>query len=224
VTRVERYGWSTEVKPAADLGASDWGDIVAMEDAWRSAQRRVHGFAMTLGRLGGAAEDDRMVYVLARRPDGRVGALLRLVPHCNGLSLDAMRRADGSPNGLTEALVVRALAHAREEGGSEVSLNFAGFGHIMAEGRELNAIQQIARVMLGAFHSRFQLERLSAFNQKFDPEWRPRYLVYGGRTELARAGVRVLQAEAYIRAPRSRPLPSRWAAHKWPVPHNANMA
>lgn len=218
VARVKRQGWSTEVRPAGELTGSDWRDVVALEDSWRAAQRRVHGFAMTLGRLGGAVEDLQMLYVLGRRPDGRVAALLRLVPYRYGLSLDAMRRGFDTPNGVTEALVVRAVAHARDVGAAEVSLNFAGFGHIMAEGRELGRIQQLARVTLGLFHSRFQLERLTAFNQKFDPDWRPRYLVYGGRAELARAAVRVLQAEAYIPGPRSRPLPSRWAARPRPLP------
>jgi lysyl-tRNA synthetase class 2 len=224
VTRVQRHGWSMDVGRAAQLAPADWEDVVALEDEWRAAQRRVHGFAMTLGRLGGAAEDRRMVYVLARRPDGRIGALLRLVPYRDGLSLDAMRRGCDCPNGLTEALVVRALAHAREAGAAEVSLNFAGFGHIMAAGRELGRPQQLARVTLGAFHRRFQLERLTAFNEKFDPEWRGRYLVYGGRAELARAGLRVLQAEAYIRGPRSHPLPARWAAAPLRLPANLEAA
>jgi lysyl-tRNA synthetase, class II len=145
-----------------------------------------------------------------------VGALLRLVPYRGGLSLDAMRRADEAPNGLTEALVVQALEHARDIGCSEVSLNFAGFGHIMAPDRELaTARQRAIRLALGAAHGRFQLERLSAFNQKFDPVWRPRYLIYDGRTQLPRAALRVLQAEAYIRPPRSRPLEERWRAPAW---------
>jgi lysyl-tRNA synthetase, class II len=217
VARVERHGWTSEVRRAAQLGTGDWRDIVALEDEWRAAQRRVHGFAMTLGRLGGAAEDLHMLYVLARRPDGRVGALLRLAPYSDGLSLDAMRRGAGTPSGVTEALVVRTLAHARDEGAAEVSLNFAGFGHIMAEGRDLGGVQQLARVTLGLFHSRFQLERLTAFNQKFDPRWRARYLVYGGRLQLPRAGLRVLQAEAYIPCPRSEPLPARWVAAPEPA-------
>ena len=218
VSRARRRGWSTEVVTSIAVDPADWRAIAGLEEEWRASQRRVHGFAMTLGRMGGAVEDERMVYVLGRGPDGRVRALLRLVPYGAGLSLDAMRRGPEVPNGLTEALVVHALEHARQAGFAEVSLNFAGFGHIMAAGRELSAPQRLARVALGAAHKRFQLERLSAFNQKFDPEWRPRYLVYGSRAQLPRAALRVLQAEAYIRAPRSRPMQARWSAPAWRPP------
>ena len=65
--------------------------------------------------------------------------MLRFVPYANGLSLDAMRRSDEAPNGLTEALVCTALEHARDQGLCEVSLNFAGFGHLMAPSRRCAA-------------------------------------------------------------------------------------
>ena len=45
---------------------------------------------------------------------------------------------------------------------------------------------------------RFQMERLVRFNEKFSPEWRPRYLVYESRAALPRSVLRVLQAEGYL--------------------------
>jgi lysyl-tRNA synthetase, class II len=211
VHRARRRGWVTEARVSAEVPAADWAQIVALEQEWQADQRRTYGFAMTLGRMGGAVEDRRMVYVLGRDPEGNIRALLRFLPYGSGLSLDAMRRSQDAPNGLTEALVVHALEHARAAGAHEVSLNFAGFGHIMAEGRELNAPQRLARLALGTVHSRFQLERLWAFNQKFEPAWRPRYLVYGSRSQLPRSALRVLQAESYLRPPRCRERTARWS-------------
>jgi lysyl-tRNA synthetase class 2 len=66
------------------------------------------------------------------------------------------------------------------------------------------------RLGLKLVHGRFQLERLVRFNGKFRPAWRGRYLVYGRTSELPRAGLRVLQAEAYLPAPRTAPMPARW--------------
>jgi hypothetical protein len=43
------------------------------------------------------------------------------------------------------------------------------------------------------------MERLVHFNEKFSPEWRPRFLLYKSRFGLARAIVRVLQAEGHLR-------------------------
>src|SRR5205085_11854214 len=115
----------------------------------------------------------------------------------------------------------RALEHARASGIREVSLNFAGFGHLMAPGRPLSRRERLAQVALRLAHRRFQLERLSFFNQKFDPDWRPRYLLYESRARPARPGLRVLQAEAYIRPPRPRPLARRWRPRELPVAQGA---
>src|ERR687885_2691391 len=87
---------------------------------------------MARDRLGGAPEDARALYVLGRVPAGALHGFLRFLPYRRGLSLDAMRRVGDEPNGFTESLVVAALRHARAVGCEEVSLNFAGFAHVMA--------------------------------------------------------------------------------------------
>lgn len=215
VHRVERRGWRVEAVRGVDLCPETVAEIETVQKEWEAEQPSLKGFAMTLGRLWGAAEDSRCLYVLARGPDGRMAAFLHFIEYEHGLSLDAMRRIGDEPNGLNEALVVCALEYAREHEIREVSLNFAGFAHVMAADAVLNARQRLLRVLLNRAHGRFQLERLVRFNQKFFPAWRPRYLVYGARTRLPVAALRVLQAEAYIRPPRPRPLRSGWR----PLPH-----
>jgi lysyl-tRNA synthetase, class II len=210
VARVGRHGWSAEVVSARDLEPEDARQIKLVESEWRAGQPRLYGFAMTMGRVGGAEEDEEAVYALGRKPDGGVGGFLRFVPYGGGLSLDAMRRASDTPNGLNEALVVATIEHARAAGLAELSLNFAGFSHLLAPARPLTARQRVMRFGLKLVHGRFQLERLVRFNEKFRPAWRGRYLVYGRTSELPRAGLRVLQAEAYLRPPRTAPMPARW--------------
>jgi lysyl-tRNA synthetase class 2 len=216
VHRVERRGWSVAVVEAHKLTPELVGELAAVERKWRGGRRRLYGFAMCMDRLWGAPEDDGDVYVVARGPDGRVAAFLRFVRYRAGLSLDAMRRLDDVPNGLNEALVVAALAYARDHGAGEVSLNFAGFAHIMAA-EALTSRQRVLRWALRRAHGRFQLERLVRFNDKFGPEWRPRYLVYTGHTRLAVAALRVLQAEAYITPPRRSASPTAWRPRAEPV-------
>jgi lysyl-tRNA synthetase class 2 len=121
-----------------------------------------------------------------------------------------MRRSGDEPNGLSEALIARTLEWAREHGAAEVSLNFAGFAHVMASRASLRGRRRVLAWLLERVHGRFQLERLVVFNEKFRPRWRPRYLVYPTPTHLPLAALRVLQAEAYIRPPRPRPRPARW--------------
>jgi lysylphosphatidylglycerol synthetase-like protein (DUF2156 family) len=126
------------------------------------------------------------------------------------LSLDVMRRSGGEPNGLSEALIARTLEWARERGVAEVSLNFAGFGHVLAARGVPGRGHRLMRRALRLVHGRFQLERLMAFNDKFDPVWRRRFLVYGAHTHLPLAALRVLQAESYIKPPRTRSRSRRW--------------
>lgn len=199
VTRVGRLGWSVEVADAAALGAPARREIDEVEEAWRGRQARMQGFAMTLGHLWGACEDRGALFAIARDPEGAVRAFQRYAPYGGGLSLDVMRRDEGTANGLNEALVVAVLARAAELGLEEVSLNFAGFSHIMRpDPATLTRRERALRRLLSLVHGRFQLERLASFNAKFFPSWRPRYLVYSGATSLPLAGVRVLQAEGYL--------------------------
>lgn len=205
VTRAERLGWQVDARWAGELSDADRDGIDGAEREWQARQPRLQGFAMTLGRLWGEPEDDDALFVLARDPHGEVAAFLRFARYRDGLSLDAMRRAAQAPNGLCEAMVAAALEHARDDGVTEVSLNFAGFGHVMAAPvAELPVRQRLLRWLLHRTGDRFQLERLTRFNAKFAPQSRPRYLLYRGRLALPAAGLRVLQAEAYLPAPGAR--------------------
>lgn len=217
VTRQGRRGWSIEAVHGSDLDESTTEELATVERAWRESQRRLTGFAMTLGRLWGAEEDARSLYILGRDPEHRIRAFLRFAEYRDGLSLDVMRRIGKSPNGLTDAMVVSAIEHARTHGLDAVSLNFAGFAHVMTPGRPLTRAQRVARWLLARTHGRFQLERLAAFNKKFRPRWERRYLVHRGPQRLPVLGLRVLQAEAYVRPPRSRRLTARWEPLAFPV-------
>lgn len=217
VTRLGRLGWSAEVVLAGALEEATIRELGALEEEWRRRQARLQGFSMTLGRLWGATEDEAAVYVLGRGPDGALRSFLRFVPYGGGLSLDVMRRLGGEPNGLNEALVVAALRYAAEEDVAEVSLNFAGFAHVMAPERSaLPPLLRVLRSALDRAHGRFQLERLFRFNAKFSPTWRPRYALCSRWFDAPGAGLAILRAEAYVRPPRPAPLPQRWTPRALP--------
>jgi lysyl-tRNA synthetase, class II len=219
VGRVRRHGWTIELLDGDQLDARLTGELTAVEAAWRRRHRRLYGFAMAGDRLWGAPEDAGDLYAIARNPAGEVRAFQRYVRYRRGFSLDAMRRLDDEPNGISDSLVAAALGHARDLGCEEVSLNFSGFGHLMAAETLERRSHRVARWALHRLHGRFQLERLARFAQKFDPDWRPRYLVYTARTTLPLAALRVLQAEAYIKPPRRHPRQDSWLPA--PVPTGA---
>lgn len=217
LARVERHGWESEIIAARALDAGTRRQIDDLEQQFRSTHTRIYGFAMSLGRLWGAPEDYDALYAVARDPAGGVGAFIRFAQYRQGLSLDAVRRRDDLPNGVAEALVVRAVEAARASGRAEVSLNFAGFAHIMSPERPLRPTERLQRFGLGLVHGRFQLERLVVWSNHFRPEWRPRYLLYGARHELLWSGVRVLQAERYLPSRPIPPLRPRWEPALSPV-------
>lgn len=204
VQRVRSRGWTVAAVDGRDVGAALEAEIDAVENQWRSSRGRVLGFSMSLGEHErGALPGDLLL--LARSPEGHLRAVMRFLPHRGNLSLDTMRRVGETPNGLNEALVCTALAVARERGVREVSLNYAGLAHLIRREPQGSWLTRaIRRRALERLGRHFQMERLVRFNNKFGPEWRPRYLVYESRRCLPGAVYRVLQAEGYVREPAPR--------------------
>jgi lysyl-tRNA synthetase class 2 len=201
VHRMERRGWQITVHDGSEIEPTAEAEINALEARWRARQSRLLGFAMSMGHYdAGIGRSD--LYLLARSPQGRLAATMRFIAHCGKLSLDTMRREGGTPNGLNEALVCRALEVARERGVCEVSLNYAGLAHLYRCPPHSGWLSRRAvKLGLSVLGRHFQMERLIRFNEKFAPEWRPRYLVYRSRWSLPRAVYRVLQAEGYLAGP-----------------------
>ncbi len=198
VHRVARRGWTITAVDGRELDAWQESEIELVSARWRDTHPRVHGFAMGMGGFTSELRPDDL-FVLARSPAGELGGVMRFVTCGDTLSLDTMQRVGETPNGLNEALVARALEVARERGAAEVSLNYAGLAHLVRGEPSRNRLARaLTRLALGPLHRRFQMDRLVRFNEKFSPEWRPRYLVYESRAGLPRAVVRVLQAEGYL--------------------------
>jgi lysyl-tRNA synthetase class 2 len=112
-----------------------------------------------------------------------------------------MRRRPGVPNGLTEFLIVEALAWARDAGASELSLNFCALTDFLAPERATSWWKRAARRGLLLADNVFQLERLYAFNRKFFPEWRRRYICVEHLTDLPAVGLAYLHAESLLVPP-----------------------
>jgi lysyl-tRNA synthetase class 2 len=202
--RVERRGWEIAARDGREIDAELEAEIDVLETRWRAARGRMLGFAMGMGEFEtGVCRSD--LYLLGRSPEGELRAVMRFISHCGKLSLDTMRRVGETPNGLNEALVCHALAIARERGIAEVSLNYAGLAHLVRNEPSGNwLVKALTRALVGCLGRHFQMERLVCFNEKFLPDWRPRYLVYESRRALPRAIFRVLQAEGYLSQRRRR--------------------
>jgi lysyl-tRNA synthetase class 2 len=207
VHRLSKAGYSAELHAPRALDSETLHQIErVLERGRHGAPER--GFSMTMDSLASPQCRDTLV-VLARDEHGAPRGVLHFVP-CYGratASLSFMRRDPGTPNGLTEFLVVKAAEYLRERGLAEMSLNFAAFAKWMHSPQKRSERVLGKLVTLG--NPFFQIESLYRFNAKFFPRWEPRYLVYEGALGLPRAAIAALWAEGQLWKPG---LPARAAA------------
>jgi lysyl-tRNA synthetase class 2 len=195
VARLERAGYSVEVRRVADVPTQELDELIELGKKWRGSERE-RGFSMALGRL---AVDPACVVVTAVQ-DEQVRGLLHFVPWGeDGLSLDAMLRDREAENGLNELMITSVLAASAGLGVRRVSLNFAMFRAALERGEKIGA-GPVAKVWawLLRFSSRWwQIESLYKFNDKFAPQWVPRYVVYSGVRDLPRICLAGSEAEGF---------------------------
>jgi lysyl-tRNA synthetase class 2 len=199
VSRLEKNGYSAVLEDLAELDEPQLAELERISRSWRDGSPE-RGFAMSLDALRQEDHGDSFV-VAGRDSEGRIRGFLHFAPSYGrpAVSLSLMRRDRGTPNGLTEFLVVKAIELLRTRGVEEVSLNFSVFARLIHEpkGRVERALGRLL-LFADAF---FQIERLYRFNAKFFPRWEPRYLVYERRLGLPRAGLAALWAEGQLPKP-----------------------
>jgi lysyl-tRNA synthetase class 2 len=199
VSRLTNAGFTAEVHDVAALNESSIGEVEQVLERGREGAPE-RGFSMAMDSLRSERASDTLV-VLARDEAGAVRGVLHFVP-CYGrqaMSLSFMRRDPGTPNGLTEFLVVKAIELLREREIEEISLNFAAFAKWMHSPEK--ASQRALGKLIALGNPFFQIESLYRFNAKFFPRWEPRYLVYEGTFGLPRAGIAAMWAEGQLYKP-----------------------
>ena len=204
VNRVERAGYTSQVRRVRDLSRNDLAELRTQASAWRGTETE-RGFSMALGRFGDSVDGDCVV--ATAHDGGKLAAFLHFVPWgSQGLSLDVMRRDRAADNGLNELLIAKVLLAAPALGVCRVSLNFAIFRSSLARGERIGAgfVLRLWRNLLLLASHWFQIESLYRFNAKFQPLWEPRYVCYPVARDLVRIAIAALEAEAFIVWPRPR--------------------
>ena len=200
--RVKRAGYTVRIRRHEDIPECEMAELVERADQWRDGATE-RGFSMALGRLGDPG-DGRCVMLECHDGAGDLKALLSFVPWGEaGLSLDLMRRARDTENGLMEFMVIELLQRAEEVALERVSLNFAMFRSVFERGSRLGAgpVLRLWRSVLGFFSRWWQIESLYRANAKYRPIWEPRYLLFEKSSEIPRIGIASARAEGFITAP-----------------------
>ncbi|SDZ82404.1 lysyl-tRNA synthetase, class 2 [Bowdeniella nasicola] len=210
VNASRKRGMSVRIRRHSAISEAEMAEIVADADRWRTGGAE-RGFSMALSRLGHPA-DGNCLLAEVLDADGTRVAMHSYVPWGpNGISLDLMRRSPDAPAGVNEFLVASIVENADGLGLTRMSLNFAVFREIFEAGAALGAgpiLRLTRRILL--FASRFwQLESLYRANEKYAPEWFPRYVAYEETRTLGSALVAMGLAEGYLPRIPLKGLPSK---------------
>lgn len=199
VSRLDKAGYQAGLLDAGALDEAAVTELEALADRWRAGAPE-RGFAMAMDSLRGAGG----IVLAARDGEGALRGFLHFVPVSGrpALSLSSMCRDHGTPNGLSEFLVARAIELLREDGFEELSLNFAAFARLMHA--PCGPLECALGRVVALANPFFQIESLYRFNAKFFPRWEPRYLVYERALALPRVGLAAMWAEGQLRKPRLR--------------------
>jgi lysyl-tRNA synthetase class 2 len=177
VRRTHNSGVTTEVVQEGTLSEPDRTELRTLAtEAMGGAEER--GFSMNMdGLLTG--RHTFPVVVVARDADGAAVGFQRYLPSASGrrLSLDAMRRAPGSPNGLNERMIADIMEYAAEQRIDEVSLNFAAFRELF-ETEDRGALEQGSYHLIHLLDRFIKVESLYLFNRKFKPRYVPRSVMF----------------------------------------------
>ncbi|MGR6742008.1 bifunctional lysylphosphatidylglycerol synthetase/lysine--tRNA ligase LysX [Microbacterium sp. F1-18] len=215
--RARRAGYTAQFRRQRDIPHAELIALADLAEDWRhGAEER--GFSMALSRFADPSDGDALV-ATAHDGDGVVKALLVFVPwNGDGVSLDVMRRHPESVNGATEFLVSELVAQAPALGLTRVSLNFAVLRDVFVRGARVGAgpLLRAKRRMLLMLSRHWQLDSLRRANEKYDPDWRPRLLMWSRRTTIASVVLAVARAEGFARSPH------RW--HVQSAPRSADFA
>jgi phosphatidylglycerol lysyltransferase len=175
--KLEKEGCRVEViQPAAVV--TYLGELKNISDAWlKEKSTREKGFSL------GFFQPDyiRQCPVSLVIRDERIVAFANLWTgaQLEELSFDLMRYLPGAPDGVMEYLFIHLMLWGKEQGYRWFSLGMAPLSGI--ENRALAPLWN----RLGAFVFRhgehfYNFQGLRQFKEKFDPQWRPKYLASSG--------------------------------------------
>jgi len=192
IQRSRNSGVTTEVVAERDLSRELRAKLLEIaSSALRGAAER--GFSMNLdGLLTG--EHPGCVVAVAYGPDGEPIGFQRYLSAGRGLSLDAMRRVPGAPNGVNERLIAEIVDYARKEEIPEVSLNFAAFRELL-DSEDRGALEQVGYRVVHLLDPWIAVESLYLFDRKFRPDYHPRSVVFRSWADIGWVAAALLRLE-----------------------------
>lgn len=110
---------------------------------------------------------------------GNIIAFATLMPMYNkkGIAVDLMRLIQNPPNGTMDALFLSMIEWAKENDYKEFSLGVAPLSNVGVNNFS-NIKERLAKSVYNHGSRFYKFKGLRKYKEKFDPEWRGRYLAY----------------------------------------------
>lgn len=162
--------------------------VARLSEDWL-ARKGLPEMGFTLGGLDEVADVD-VRCLLAVDRSGRVHGFTSWLPaHRDGVlvgwTLDVMRRADGASPGTMEFLIATAALTFQSEGVRWISLSGAPLA-LPPEASDRSMLTRLLELAGRTLEPVYGFRSLLAFKAKFQPRYRPLWLVYPGPADLPR--------------------------------------
>jgi lysylphosphatidylglycerol synthetase-like protein (DUF2156 family) len=201
--RIAKYGYTIEFfdpqKVTDEIKASC---LALMPKTRRGGAER--GFSMTLGRIFDP-RDVGLLLAVAKDDKGNVVAFCHYVPArgIKGYSLDLMRRdPDKShPNGLIDYVICSTIFYLKDKNFKGLDLNFATWRAVLAGESGEGKFETVKRWILKKMSGDMQIESLWKFNDKYGPEWLPRYVAFENVELAIPTAIAIARAESFAELP-----------------------
>jgi phosphatidylglycerol lysyltransferase len=178
INRAERDGLAFELlAPEAVVSAMD--ELRAVSDTWLSAHEAAEkGFSL------GTFDPDYLAAgpVAVIRLHGRIVAFASVMTEASGgdAFIDLMRHVPGVHRGMMDLLFVKIMETLKSQGFRSLNLGMAPLAGLAAHDRA-PAWNHLARQVFEHGERFYNFRGVRAFKEKFDPDWRPRYLAVAGQ-------------------------------------------
>ncbi|MDD5722516.1 MAG: bifunctional lysylphosphatidylglycerol flippase/synthetase MprF [Syntrophales bacterium] len=181
--KLEKEGCLFEVIPAGQV-ASFLPELKSISDGWLAEKNtREKGFSLGFFQ---EAYLSRFPVSVAKK-DGKIIAFANLWEGAQKeeLSIDLMRSTPGAPEGIMEYLFIEILLWGKAQEYRWFSLGMAPLSGL--EARELAPLWNRMGAFIFQYGEHFyNFQGLRRYKEKFDPEWRPKYLASPGGFALPR--------------------------------------
>ncbi|WP_285035411.1 phosphatidylglycerol lysyltransferase domain-containing protein [Plantibacter sp. ME-Dv--P-095] len=178
-------------------------EITSISEQW-VAEKELPEMGFTLGAME-ELKDPEVALMLAIGPDGRLQAITSWLPSYRdgrvvGWTIDFMRRADGSLNGVMEFLIASAALHMRETGVEVLSLSGAPLATKPLRPGETpppaTAMTRLMDFLAKTLEPAYGFSSLFRFKAKFNPTYETIYMTYSDPLALPIIGTAV--GKAYL--------------------------